>query len=99
MKFYSQSWEQIMAMPLRVFWMLNAQIVRLRAEENLEFVDLFLLGGGGATAEMVNEYRSAMRERLGTPMRTRDVVSATEVKAGLAKLASINAQMVDPRAK
>lgn len=92
-RFYSWSYDQIMSLPLRVFWAMNAQITRLRAEEGLELIDLQLLSHMGTSGEMVSQLRSNLRERMGTPMVAIEVFSREDHMRAIDKLKQIAAQM------
>lgn len=70
--------------------MLNTQIGRLRAEELLELIDLNLATGQAATEEIITQYRSTLRERMGTPMLTRPIVTAETHSEGIAQLQALN---------
>jgi hypothetical protein len=80
----------VLKLPLRVFWTLNAQINRLRAEENLERLELVVLGLQGVTPEMFNEYRTRQVEIRGEPMKVTEVEAPDTFKKGLEKLRQLS---------
>lgn len=64
------SYQDVLAMPLRGFWMLSAQVTRVRAEEALEMLDLFLLANANCDPETGSEaLRKELLKRLGEPVK------------------------------
>lgn len=82
-------------MPLRGFWSLNAQVVRLRAENNMSMIDLFLLGGMGATTEAIEQVRNSYSATMGEPTKVRKpkLPDSETTKRGLEQLRSIKARL------
>lgn len=97
MRFYGQSYSEVMRLPLRTFWSLNANVVRLRAEEAIPMIELFLLGGNGATSEAITAIRKHLQEQMGTPAQTKVSVSNDEetTRAGIQKLRELKSKMVN----
>lgn len=86
-------YNEVMDIPLRAFWWYNSQIHRVRAEENLHMMDLFVLG-----AQQTGDFYSQVREAYTKQMGEYVVASKpqlnpeleTEIhKGGLAKLRKI----------
>lgn len=71
MHFYGLSYKEVMGLPLRTFWSLNSQIVRLRSEEQLSMVELFLLGGMGASADAITAIRTNLQKIVGEPLKVK----------------------------
>lgn len=65
MRGYSKSYTETLALPLRVFWMLNRNLDRLRAEEDLRALPIIMAQHGG---EAVKELQERLVEQLGTPV-------------------------------
>jgi len=59
--------ERLLAMPVRLFWSMAKAVDRIRAGEELALYDAFSIAQ--AEGEIRNEYREALRERLGTVTR------------------------------
>lgn len=84
-----------MSMPIKAFWSFNAQIDRLRCEENLEQIDLFVIANANASGEMYKTLREQLRNRIGSPsVYSEEEVMPTETDAnqwreGFSKLQSI----------
>lgn len=64
-KFYGQSFQEVMDMPIRAFWKLNEMIDRIRAEEMLDWMPVFGTSMGG---EHVQKVVNQLKERVGTPI-------------------------------
>ena len=65
MRFYSLSYEAVMLLPIRVFWMLNSMVDRIRADEALAIMPVHAATMGGEHVEgIVENYKQA----LGTPL-------------------------------
>lgn len=82
-------------MPLRGFWSLNAQVVRIRAENNMSMIDLFLLGGMGTTHEAIEQVRKGYATTMGDPVKFRQPVRPDSeiTKRGLEQLRSIKVRL------
>lgn len=81
-------------MPLRGFWMLSANVTRLRAEEALEQIDLFWIANANVGPEAVTELRKSLIARMGEPAKASGgprYVSPQEHKEGIAKLKLLSA--------
>ena len=65
MRFYGLGFEAVHRMPIRAFWLLNAMIDRVRAEETLEIMPAHWVARGG---EHVPGIIADLRARLGRPM-------------------------------
>ncbi len=92
MHFFSTPYPEVLKLPLRVFWTLNAQINRIRSEEILEQIDLALLSNMNADPEMITQLRTAHQTRQGEPMEFTPVIvipSLEEHSEGIAKLKQI----------
>lgn len=63
------SYPEVMAMPLRAFWSMNAQIARLRAEASLQQIDLFIVANSNSDPKMIASLREALSEQMGHPMQ------------------------------
>jgi hypothetical protein len=89
------SYDEVMRMPLRGFWSLNAQVVRLRAENNMSMIDLFLLGGMGATEKAIEQVRDAYSATMGEPTKVRQpkLPDSEQTKRGLDELRKIKARL------
>lgn len=83
-----------MDMPLRAFWSLNKQVSRLRAEEKLEQIDLFLLGNQNSDAKMIERLRASLVEKIGNAVtQDKSFVAKGTHSAGIAKLKGIRTRM------
>lgn len=89
MRFYSLPWRAVMELPLRVFWSLNAQVNRLRAEENLESLDVNLMANHG-DSEGITGFRSSLREAMGTTVDAREIPTIETHRQGLRDLMKFN---------
>lgn len=97
MNFYSMSYPEVLALPLRTFWSLNAQITRLRAEEQLGMIEMFMLGGMGASGEVVKELRQMLSKQMGDPVkvsRNKQIDDAATTQEGMKKLRELKSRMV-----
>lgn len=74
--------------PVRAFWMLTAQVSRLRAEEALNTMDLMFVANMNCSGEHITELRETYLKTLGEPVTVKKTpqVSAEEHKEGIAKL-------------
>lgn len=97
MRFYHQGYREVLSLPLRFFWGLNAKIARLRAEEQLGLVDLTLLGGMNASGEMIEEFLSARKDTMGTPMVVIEEIPHDQHLEGIKKLAGMNAAILEEK--
>jgi hypothetical protein len=85
------SYQDVLGMPLRGFWMLSANVTRLRAEEALDMIDLYWVSNENCGPEDVSTLRKALLERMGEPAKgsttssSRDV-SPEEHQEGIASL-------------
>lgn len=55
-------------MPLRSFWVANAQVGRIRAEETLEAIDLFWIANANSDPEGIKSFLEDLLKRMGEPM-------------------------------
>jgi hypothetical protein len=83
-------YQAVLAMPIRGFWMLSANVSRIRAEEALDMIDLYWVANANCGPEEITKIREALLVRMGEPakgnaMSSREV-SADEHKAGIAQL-------------
>lgn len=76
MRNYRMSYPDVLRLPLRVFWSLNAQINRLRSEEILEQIELAVVTNANATQEMITQLQEHHEKRMGTPL---DIEKAIEM--------------------
>jgi hypothetical protein len=74
MRFYGLSDERLLKMPLRRFWLLNKNIDRLRAEEDLRMLSVALHAASGESAGDLSE---KLMKQMGT------VVEFDEAKRAL----------------
>lgn len=81
-------------MPLRAFWNLNKQVSRLRAEERLEQIELFLLASQTTNGKVVDSYRSSLMQRIGdTVKENKSFVPKDIHKTGIEKLKGIRSRI------
>jgi hypothetical protein len=90
------SFRDVMEMPLRTFWCFNANVLRLRAEENIHAIELFLMGGFGVTEEMVTGLRNRLSEQMKEPIKAQHTApkltpedNLAQHREGFAKLRDI----------
>ena len=95
MHFYGQSHDEVMRLPLRTFWSLNANINRLRAEEQLPMIELFLLGGMGASQEAITALRDHLNKQIGETAKTKPkpVKDNQQSQEGIRKLRELKSRM------
>jgi hypothetical protein len=96
MHFYGLSYKEVLELPLRTFWSFNAQIVRLRSEEQLSMIELFLLGGMGASEQAVTSIRGHLNKTMGEPISVRMKESSTsleQTEKGIKQLRELKARM------
>jgi hypothetical protein len=65
---YALDPERILVMPLRLFWVLASNIDRMRAQDQIELLDLMIVAQAG-DVKARGDMHQALRERLGTPVR------------------------------
>jgi hypothetical protein len=83
-------WSSVLSMPLRLFWNLNKQVSRLRAEEQLSQIEMFLIANDKSDLKMVERLQMALKERMGEPMvEDKTVVDKEQHATGLAKLKAL----------
>jgi hypothetical protein len=71
MRFYSLSYEAVMLLPIRVFWMLNSMVDRIRADEALAIMPVHAATMGGEHVEgIVESYKRALGEPLVAQQKT-----------------------------
>ena len=92
-RFYSMSYREVLDMPLRAFWSFNRNVRRLRAEESLAQMELFMLANCDANA--VKSLRQTYAEQMEEPMKEapRIHIQPQQHKEGIAKLRTLRAQM------
>lgn len=67
MRFYSMSYPDVLALPLRTFWALFEQVSRLQASEDLRQLDVMT---AQHTSEGIEALRKKLVEERGTPVKT-----------------------------
>lgn len=99
MRFYSQSYGEVLKLPLRTFWSLSANVVRVRAEEQMSLMDLHLLGGMGASQEIVTALQKKYEGQMGDTATSKNKPSAFSdaetTKTGLEQLRKLKGKMVN----
>ena len=69
MHFYGLGYEQIMSLPLSVFWMLNQNVERLRADSETRTFHVYR--ASQAESESANQFYDHLVEQVGQPIVTR----------------------------
>lgn len=70
MHFYSETYETVMRMPLRTFWMLSNNVDRIQAQIDLRTLQLNLRSGMGATEQSVNQMYEVLIAETGEVVKT-----------------------------
>lgn len=93
------SFQSVMRLPIRVFWSLNAQIARVRAEEQLHQIDMFLLANMNASGDMASTLRKHLSEIVGDPTKftvdpiKEEAEDIAQHKEGIQRLRALQGQM------
>ena len=99
MRFYGQTYSEVMRLPLRTFWSLSANVVRVRAEENLATMELYLLGGMGASEEALKSMRDTFQKQMGDTVSVSSKPKGDDndetQRTGLASLRKLKGKMVN----
>jgi hypothetical protein len=77
------SYRDVMDMPLRSFWTFNANVVRLRAEEGLAQMELFLLGGFGVDGDGIKAVREKFVADMKEPLKVTQTAPKLSDEDGL----------------
>lgn len=96
--FYSMSYNEVRDMPLRTFWSFNAQVRRLRAEERLGLIEMYLLGGMGTDKAMLDQLRDRLLADLDEPTKAEakfdpHAVTPEQHNEGIARLRALSGQL------
>lgn len=84
MRFYGLSFSEMMALPIRTFWLLDDMVDRVRSEELLDFLPVYATSmAGGKELRTVIE---ALKSKKGVPIVTAQYGIKEEDKAKLSKL-------------
>lgn len=90
MQYYGQPYSEVMAMPLKTFWLLSNNIDRIEAQKDLRLLSVNVSSGANATTESVQKmYESLQAERgevvkihpLSKTLVQRDEQGISELKA------------------
>lgn len=87
MHFYSMSYEEMLALPIKMFWFMNASIDRINAQQDVRALSVAV---GGQSGEMATGHREQLVLEIGTVVTVIDdpikAASSEFDKAGLAEL-------------
>lgn len=70
MYFYSETYESVMRMPLRTFWLLSNNVERIQAQIDLRTMQLNLRTGFGATEQAVKQMHEVLIAETGEVVKT-----------------------------
>jgi hypothetical protein len=87
MHFYALSYSEMMALPIKTFWFMNATIDRINAQKDMRSLNVAVCGQGG---EGATDYREKLILEIGTIVKVIDdpmsAANTAHDKAGLADL-------------
>jgi len=72
---------QLLNLPIRLFWCLSRHVDRIRADNDLRLLDLYLITVGAAMGggkEALDGYRAALMEQRGTIVKEAVKVSSPD---------------------
>lgn len=90
--FYAMGYAEIMALPLSTFWLLHANIDRIKAHDDLRAVSMALVGQ--STPDAVHEYRQRLVVEAGqiVTMATGSPLDVQRDEAGFQELRAMAGQ-------
>ncbi|EMB2321431.1 hypothetical protein ACN1NW_000389 [Acinetobacter baumannii] len=65
MHFYSQTYESVLAMPIKTFWLLSNSVERIEAQQDLRHLKIALTGSMGATQEGIEKLIESLNNEVG----------------------------------
>jgi hypothetical protein len=87
MHFYALSYKDMMALPIRAFWFMNATIDRINAQHDIRAMSVAMCGQSG---EMAMSHRDQLILEIGTVVVSKEdpmsAVSSEKDSAGIADL-------------
>lgn len=86
MRFYGMSWREVMATPIRAFWVLVRNIDRVKAQEKLGELKLSVCA---QSSEGVEEYQNDLVSQLGEVL-VPDILVDTLDRTGFEELRSLS---------
>lgn len=96
MHFYSQSYPEVMALPLKTFWLMSGNVDRVMAQSDMRALTVSVCGQAGEAAK---EYRARLVIEIGTIVKVEQTETskplpydATRDEAGFAELRMLSKQ-------
>lgn len=68
MRFYSMNYRDVLDLPLKAFWMLDRNISRIKAEDDLRQVRLSALASSGSK-EALENFMTELSDEVGKPIQ------------------------------
>ncbi|AVE44270.1 hypothetical protein MW722_001435 [Acinetobacter baumannii] len=65
MHFYSETYQSLLAMPIKTFWLLSNSVERIEAQRDLRHLKIALAGSMGATQEGIENLMESLRKEVG----------------------------------
>lgn len=88
--FYSMSFREVMAMPVKSFWLMFSNIRRIRAGDDVRHL---MTAAASQSADGVKELQERLVLEIGTVANAPPVVDAQRDEAGFAELKAMAAAM------
>lgn len=90
MHFYSQSYRQVMDLPIKTFWLMSNNIERISAQQDLRSLTVAVCGQGG---EAAHEHRQRLILEVGTIVKLdSNPMNAVRDEAGFEELKKLTQQ-------
>jgi len=85
MQFYGQRYDDVMALPIKAFWLMNRNIDRIAARQDLRRLSIAMCA---QSSEAANHLRESLNAEGGTVVKTRqeDPLEAKRDEQGFAEL-------------
>lgn len=89
------SYNDLLELPIKMFWTLNAQIPRIRSEENLYNFELNLMGMADSDLieRISNKYKTDLGTYVDTDLVKPKYVDNTDIEASIQKLKDLQTKI------
>lgn len=74
MHFYAMSYEAVLELPIKTFWLLSSNINKITAERDIRKFNLLLGSQMGGTKDGVTDQLKRLHEEMGTPIKRAVVI-------------------------
>lgn len=74
MHFYAMSYEEVLELPIPVFWLMSSNVNKITAERDIRQFKLLLNSQMGGTKEGITEQIQKLHDEMGTPIKRAVVI-------------------------